>query len=233
MSHPLRALHTQALDFWFARSSVVIIVALQALIINRLSLGPRWLAPALETALLIPLSYATAWTQGQARVAPEDHHWMTVARWRRTVRGLAVTLTMLVTVMNFAALIYLVKALVGGHARNSGQSLLLDAANIWATNVIAFALWFWNIDRGGPASKGLTEVEKDDFLFPQMTIPECGAWSPGFIDYVYVSFTNATAFSPTDTLPLSRRAKILMAAEAGISLMTIALVAARAVNILN
>ena len=146
---------------------------------------------------------------------------------------MAVGLTILVTIMNFGSLVYLVKALLGGHTKRSGQSLLLDALNIWATNVIAFALWFWNIDRGGPATKGLSPVDKDDFLFPQMTIAQCGTWSPGFIDYLYVSFTNATAFSPTDTMPLSRRAKVLMAAEAGISLLTIALVAARAVNILS
>ncbi|HEY7807208.1 MAG TPA: hypothetical protein VIC34_08420 [Croceibacterium sp.] len=232
MSHPLRTIHTQALDFWFARSSVVLIVALQVLVINKLSLGPRWLAPALEVALLAPLSFVTAWTQSQAREATTDHHWATVARRRRIIRGMAVALTILVTVMNFASLLYLVKALLGGHSGNSGQTLLLDALNIWATNVIAFALWFWNIDRGGPASQGLTPVDKDDFLFPQMTIPQCEEWSPGFIDYLYISFTNATAFSPTDTMPLSRRAKVLMAAEAGISLLTIALVGARAVNIL-
>jgi len=232
MSHPLRTIHTQALDFWFARSSVVLIVALQVLVINKLSLGPRWLAPALEVALLAPLSFVTAWTQSQAREATTDHHWATVARRRRIIRGMAVALTILVTVMNFASLLYLVKALLGGHSGNSGQTLLLDALNIWATNVIAFALWFWNIDRGGPASQGLRPVDKDDFLFPQMTIPQCEEWSPGFIDYLYISFTNATAFSPTDTMPLSRRAKVLMAAEAGISLLTIALVGARAVNIL-
>ena len=142
-------------------------------------------------------------------------------------------LTILVTVMNFAALLYLVRALLGGHAASSGQSLLLDALNIWGTNVIAFALWYWNIDRGGPASRGLIKGEQDDFLFPQMMMPGTKEWSPGFIDYLYLSFTNATAFSPTDTMPLSERAKLLMMAESGISLLTLALVAARAVNILN
>lgn len=110
-------------------------------------------------------------------------------------------MTALVTVMNFASLLYLVKALLGGHAKSSGQSLLLDAINIWGTNVIAFAMWFWNIDRAGPASQGITTVEEDDFLFPQMTLPACRDWTPGFTDYLYVSFINATAFSPTDTMP--------------------------------
>jgi hypothetical protein len=203
------------------------------LIVNKLTLGPRWLAPALEVALLVPLSFATAWTQGMARDATNDVHWLNVARARKAIRGLALALTVLVTVMNFGSLLYLVKALLGGHTGSSGQSLLLDAINIWGTNVIAFALWFWSIDRGGPASKGLTTVEEDDFLFPQMTIQACHNWSPGFTDYLYLSFTNATAFSPTDTMPLSERAKLLMMAESGISLLTLALVAARAVNILN
>ena len=233
MSVHLRAIHTHALDFWFARASVVVIGALQLLIINKLSLGPRWLAPALEFALLAPLSFATAWTQSLARDALEDHHWHAVARQRLWIRRLALSLTALVTVMNFASLVLLVRALLGGHLGAPGQTLLLDALNIWTTNVIAFALWYWGIDRGGPASKGVTSIGDDDFLFPQMTLESCQDWSPGFPDYLYLSFTNATAFSPTDTMPLSDRAKMLMMAESAISLLTLALVAARAVNILN
>ena len=232
MSAKLKAIHTHALDFWLARSSVVVVCALQLLIINKLTLGPQWFGPALEFSLLAPLSMATAWTQGQAREATEDHHWHRVARWRRGIRKLAVTLTALVSIMNLAALVMLVKALLGGHSGTSGQALLLDAINIWTTNVIAFALWFWSIDRGGPAARGLTESEVDDFLFPQMTLAQCKGWSPGFADYLYVSFTNATAFSPTDTMPMTGRTKLLMMAESVISLLTIALVAARAVNIL-
>lgn len=234
MSAKLKAIHTHALDFWFARSSVVVVAGLQLLIINRLTLGPQWLAPTLELVLLIPLSMATAWTQGQARDATTDRHWYRIARLRRGIRALAVLLTALVTLMNFGALILLVKALLSGHTGTSGQTLLLDAVNIWATNVIAFALWFWSIDRGGPAARGITVREVDDFLFPQMTIDTYrSCWSPGFADYLYVSFTNATAFSPTDTMPLTARAKLLMMAESAISLLTIALVAARAVNILS
>ena len=233
MNIKLKAIHRHALDFWYARSSVVVIIALQLLIINKLTLGPRWLAPALEASLLVPLSFATAWTQGLARDASTDLHWLTVARARKFIRRLAIAITALVTVMNFGSLLYLLKALLGGHSGSSGQSLLLDAINIWGTNVIAFALWFWNVDRGGPASQGLTSIDRDDFLFPQMTLSACSDWVPGFTDYLYLSFTNAMAFSPTDTMPLSERAKLLMMAESGISLLTLALVAARAVNILN
>lgn len=233
MSLKLKEIHTHALDFWLARSSVVVVVGLQLLIINNLTIGPRWLAPALELALVAPLSIATAWTQGQARDATTERHWRAIALQRRAIRSSAILLTALITLMNFGSLLLLVQALLGGKAGPSGQTLLLDALNIWATNVIAFALWFWSIDRGGPAARGLIAREIDDFVFPQMTMDGSKTvWSPGFVDYLYVSFTNATAFSPTDTMPLTPRAKILMMVESAISLLTIALVAARAVNIL-
>ena len=93
MSTHLKAIHTHALDFWYARSSVVVIVGLQLLIINKLTLGPRWLAPVLECALLIPLSFVTAWTQGLARDASTENHWLSVAKRRRAIRGLALALT--------------------------------------------------------------------------------------------------------------------------------------------
>jgi hypothetical protein len=204
------------------------------LIINRISLGPRWLGPALELALLAPLSVATAWTQDRTQRATSDDHWNSVARLRQGIRYLAVGLTVLVSLMNLGALILLIRALLSGHSGDTGRTLLLDAVNLWATNVIAFALWYWSIDRGGPADI-TDDTDTADFLFPQMTqhaggVPE--DWTPGFVDYLFVSFTNAAAFSPTDTLPLTQRAKLLMMVQAGISIMTLAIVASRAVNIL-
>lgn len=226
-------LHTQAADFWMARCAIFVIAVLQLLLVNDFALWSRWLAPAVELLLLVPLSVATAWTQNRAKNASTDAHFRLVAAGRRMVRRSALGLTILVTLMNFVALYFLIKALLSGHA-GSGQTLLIDAVNIWCTNIIAFALWFWSIDRGGPASRGLSSKGAPDFLFPQMSMadPHYRSWSPGFIDYVFVAFTNATAFSPTDTMPLSARAKLLTMAEAGVSLLTLALVAARAVNIL-
>jgi hypothetical protein len=235
MSTKLKAIHTHAWDFWLARASVALIAGLQLLMINDLTVGPRWFAPALEIALLLPLSIATAWTQANARDATTHQHWAQVARQRFLIRWAALIMTALITLINFGALIALVDDLLHGSASKVGQTLLLDAVNIWSTNVIVFALWFWSIDRGGPASRGLVEHEHCDFLFPQMALDEEIAgdcWSPGFVDYLYLSFTNATAFSPTDTMPLSGRVKLLMMFESAISLLTIALVAARAVNIL-
>lgn len=235
MSSQLKTIHVRYLDFWYARFSVVVVVALQLLIINhQFVIGPRWLFPSVEALLLIPLSLATARTQLRARDARTDEHWHQVAQRRRWVRRLALVLTAVVSFTNLASLIALVGELLRGKLTIPGESLLLDAMNIWSTNVIAFSLWFWNLDRGGPALSNDAQSAVGDFLFPQMTRPELQRdWTPGFIDYFYVSFTNATAFSPTDTMPLSARAKMLMLIESAVSLMTLALVAARAVNILK
>ena len=231
-----RHLTTQATDFWLARGAVLVIVGLQIGIVNDLTIGPRWLAPGLELALLIPLSIATAWTQTRARNASTSAQWKLVGRDRRMVRLLAIALTAVSTMMNFGALVRLIAAMLAGRA-GTGHTLLLDAVNIWATNVVVFALWYWALDRGGPAARGLVTEQKSDFLFTQqqsnvdrMQFPN---WSPGFIDYLFLAFTNATAFSPADTFPLTVRAKLLMMAESSISLATIALVASRAVGILS
>ena len=202
MSTQLKSIHTHAFDFWLARGSVIVIAALQLSVINKLSVGPYWLAPALELALLLPLSLATAWTQGKARDATTDHHWYLIARQRRRIRALAVGLTALVTAMNCGALYLLVRELLLGNGSASGLTLLLDAANIWGTNMIAFALWYWSIDRGGPAARGIARSDAPDFLFPQMTLDDAKAdWSAGFVDYLYLSFTNATAVIPMPRLP--------------------------------
>ena len=227
------------LDRWLARGAVLLIVALQVGFVNDLSVGPVWLAPAIELALLIPLSLGTIWTQRSVRTAETVEEWHLVRRRRRSVRGLAITLTAFSTLINFVALVLLIQAILGGHA-GTGRALLIDAVNIWTTNVLIFALWYWFLDRGGPSSRGLVPDHKRDFLFTQQQQQQgAGAttgfseWLPGFIDYVFLAYTNATAFSPADTFPLTVRAKLLMMAESAISLITIAVVASRAVGILS
>ena len=227
-------LGARPVDFWLARGSVVAIAALQLLVMNDLSLGPRWLAPSLELSLLAPLSIATAWNLDNARKAKTDHHWFQISRQRRWIRLAAILLTALISIMNFGALASLVRDMFGGRA-GSAQTLLLDALNIWSTNLIAFALWYWNMDRGGPACRGLVKAAGSDFLFPQHTIsdPAYQGWTPGFVDDLFLAFTTATAFSPADVLPLTARAKLLMMLQAMVSLITVALVASRAVGILQ
>src|SRR6516162_1317682 len=226
----------QFLDRWLARGAVLVIVGLQTVIVNDLSFGPWWLGPAAELALLVPLSMGTLSTQRSAARAGTEAEWDHVGAKRQWVRRLAIVITALSTALNFAALFLLTKAIFQGHA-GSGRALLLDAINIWATNVIIFALWYWTLDRGSPSTKGTRPDANNDFLFTQQqpageTCLHPG-WTPGFIDYLFLAFTNATAFSPADTFPLTVRAKLLMMAEAGISFATIALVASRAVGILN
>jgi len=227
---------THPSDVWLARGAIVLIGGLQLLFVNRhLTFGSRWEAPAFEMAMLLPLSVATAWHRQRARVATEDRHWQAIARHGRWIRGFSLALTVVVMAINFEALVSVMGALLHGAKGPSGQSLLIDALNIWFTNVVVFALWYWTVDRGGPFARELGTPSPPDFLFPQMlgAGDQNPGWTPGFFDYFYVSFTNATAFSPTDTMPLSIRSKLLMAVEAFVSLLTVGLVAARAVNILS
>ena len=183
--------------------------------------------------MLVPLSIATAWTQAQARRAEAEHEWHLVGHSRLWIRRAAITLTVIVSFMNCGALFELVRALLQGHG-GTASTLLVDAPNIWATNLIIFTLRLWSTDRGGPRSCGLVERAHSDSVFAQITLPDQGLrhWITGNVDYFFLAFTNATAFSPTDILPMTHRAKLVMMVEATISLLTVGLVAARAVNIL-
>ncbi|WP_379743066.1 hypothetical protein [Massilia sp. GCM10023247] len=229
------ALERHMRDIWTARGAVLVTAALNALLINKLTVFPWWLASAVEVALLAPLSVATAWTHDRMRRATDEHHWLRIERARRLVRHAAMFLTAIVTLINFHSLLVVLRALLEGAKQATGQSLLVDALNIWFTNVVVFALWFWNLDSGGPAVPGSAKEPAADFLFPQMSAdcPGHHGWRPGFFDYLFVSFTNATAFSPTDTMPLTVRVKLLFMVQSIASLLTVGMVAARAVNILS
>ncbi len=149
-------------------------------------------------------------------------------------RMLALTLVWVIAGVNLVALVLLIGALVNAEQKTGGE-LLFEGVAIWSTNVVAFGLLFWEIDRGGPVRRLRPVAPPPDFQFPQLENPSLAApgWRPGLVDYVYVSFTNAIAFSPTDAMPLSRRAKALMLVESTVSAVTVLLVAARAVNVLS
>jgi hypothetical protein len=157
-----------------------------------------------------------------------------VDRESRTLRTISLTLTMLLSLVNGWSAIWLGLIHEAGMKPHAG-SLLGTGAAIWLTNIIAFALWYWQFDRGGPAARAHARKAVPDFQFVQMQNPKSAGrnWKPEFIDYLYLSFTNATAFSPTNVMPLSRWAKLTMLAQSLISLITMALVIARAVNIPN
>lgn len=129
----------------------------------------------------------------------------------------------------------LVADIASGADIGSAASLLGSGAAIWLINVLTFSVWYWELDRGGAVERANGTDPYPDFLFPQMSTPGVASkdWEPRFVDYLYVAFTNATAFSPTDTLPLSRWAKLAMLLESAISLVTAALVIAKAVNALG
>lgn len=204
---------------WPPILAIVAIFALQLTLGERRTAGPNWLAPALEFALLVPLSYAALMHQQR----------------ESALRRLgSIALIALINLFNFLSLALLVRELLRGSAAD-GTALLLDAVKLWVTNVMGFALWYWELDRGGPWRRRLRVPRPPDFLFPQMSTPTLGdpEWRPDFADYLFVAFTNAAAFSPTDTLPLTGRIKMLMMLQAFVSLLTVAIVASRAVNILK
>jgi uncharacterized membrane protein len=205
---------------WEAALAVLAAAGLQGVLPEHLTVGPSWLLPTLEVALLIPLAVAN-------RSGRESGG---ASTWRR----ISVASIALVNAANIASLGLLIHSLLNG-SKSSGKELILAAVGIWLTSLIVFALWYWQVDRGGPVARVRLEMVRPDLFFPQMANPELAepGWSPGFVDYLYVSLTNCMAFSPTDTMPLTPRAKLLMGAQSLVSLATIAIVGSRAVNILN
>ena len=205
---------------WPAFIAIIAVGGLYAALPDALTMGPRWIFPACVLALLIPTVVF--------------HH--TGRRRLNTFFGLAVDA--LLTLGLVIALILLISALPTH--KETPLQLLLSAASLWATNILVFALWYWRLDAGGPHQRDTRARHADGaFLFPQMTMSEAGLkeagqedWSPNFIDYLFLAFNTSTAFSPTDTPTLTRWAKILMMLQSLLSLLIIALLAARAVNIL-
>ena len=149
-------------------------------------------------------------------------------------RILGLLLTSVMTIANTSSAFLLISHLVSGHTNNPNR-LLLSGGSIWLTNIIIFSLWFWDLDRGGPGARAEAINQHPDFMFPQISDPNYAPdhWHPNFFDYLYTSFTNASAFSPTDVLPLTRWAKMLMLVQSFTSLLTVGLIVARAVNILH
>src|SRR5258708_37760485 len=205
---------------WPVSLAVVAAIAMQLALPQRLALLPRWMLPGLALALLVGLI-----TANPRRIDRESPR----------LRATSMTLVGILTLANIISAGRLIVGLIRGTEGADAGPLLLIGGAIWMTNVIVFALWYWEFDRGGPVARAHAHRHHPDFLFPQMQAPEFATddWEPGFADYFYLSFTNATAFSPTDVLPMTAWTKMTMLVQSVVSLTTVALVIARPVNILK
>ncbi|MGH3265868.1 MAG: hypothetical protein ACRDNS_28185 [Trebonia sp.] len=195
-------------------------IALQVAVPDKLVLvKPTWIFPVVQGVLLIVL------------IGANPHR---IDRQSTIMRSLSLVLAAMISLANGWSVVTLAIGITRGTTGQRPGQLLITGAVIWLTNIVAFALWYWEFDRGGPVARALNLKNRfPDLQFPQMMSPEMAPpdWEPAFIDYLYVAFTNATAFSPTDTMPLSRWAKVAMTVQSMISIVTVALVVSRAVNI--
>jgi hypothetical protein len=205
---------------WAGALAIAVLIALQWLLPAKLTFGPSWLFPGVEVVIIAVIVAANPGRMRKSSPA---------------LRMLSLGLIGVASLGTAWSVAMLVREIVSGHDTGSAAQLLAGGAAIYLINVLTFAVWFWELDRGGPVERALGTDPYPDFLFPPMTSPEMvhKDWEPQFLDYFYLAFTNATAFSPTDTLPLSRWAKFAMALESAIALVTAALVIAKAVNTLQ
>lgn len=203
---------------WPVIAAVAVAIGFQVVLPGRFAPGHR-LVPGLELVLLVGLFAANP------RRIDRSAQWL---RWA------TVALIGMVTVTNVWSAVRLIQSIVtGAGAGDDAVALLSSGAAIWATNVIVFGLWYWECDRGGPLARLHEHARYPGFAFPQDQDPQLAhlGWRPRFADYLYVSFTNATAFSPTDAMPLARWAKLTMMSQAAVSLATVTLVVARAIGL--
>ena len=198
---------------WPAFLALLVIVVAYSEISAKLAPLPRFAIPAVVIAGILLIALAI--TRGRHLL----------------VRPIALILIGAITLAEVVSTLLLVSALPRGVIRPT--ELLRDAALIWVINVVTFALWYWEIDGGGPLMRKARPHQAKDFLFPQQAFGEPKNWSPRFLDYLFLAFNHSTAFSPTDTAVLGRRAKVLVMIQATLSLMTIAVLIAKSINSLG
>jgi uncharacterized membrane protein len=205
---------------WHVQLAVLAAIILQLSLPDRFVFGSRYILISIEVLLLLAMSFTT----------PKERIFRSISR-----RINVFLLIILTSAANAYSLIEITRQLLQTGYVTHGRDLVLTTLNIFLTNIIIFALWYWEMDGGGPGRRQVAEKYEHDFLFPQNQHEDYRHpdWWPTFVDYLYVSSTNAMTFGPADTKPLSRRAKMLMLVQATISLLAIALVAARAISILS
>jgi hypothetical protein len=206
---------------WPVVLSLLAVIVLLALLPERLMLFPGWFLCVVGIAVLAPMA-AVGLTAARGR-------------WLRIERTNTLLFVVVAEVGTLANLANLIGAMVHRSVEISGLQLLESSIAVWLTNVLMFSLLYWQIDRGGPEARANDASTRPDWLFPQSGAGEDAppGWRPTFVDYLFLGFSTATAFSPADVLPLTSRAKLLMMLESSISLATIVVVAARAINILG
>jgi hypothetical protein len=200
---------------------IAVTIALRIAVPDRASLGPAWLIPGIEIAALGALVAA------DPAHARERRHWL---------RPLSIGLVVALAVAALLSTAILIADLIrGGKVTESADSLLASGALIWLGNLIVFSLLYWLLDSGGPYARYMGEREYPDFAFTQQLSPELAppGWRPHYVDYFILGLTTSTAFSPTDVMPVSHWAKLLMAVQSVISLTVVGLVIARAVNVFS
>jgi uncharacterized membrane protein len=206
---------------WPMAITLVVAIALPFLLPPRFSLGPRWIIPAFEALLLVALMVTDP---GR------------IDRRSTVVRGLSIALVVILVLGAAVATVRLVVDLVrGGPETNSPGELLRIGSLVWIYVIITFSFLYWELDGGGPEARARSAPEYLDLAFPEHLNPHVSRpdWRPEFFDYLYLGFTDATAFSPTDVMPLARWVKLAMASQATACLVIMGLVIARAVNILK
>lgn len=204
---------------WPVSLVVLLVISLQYLLPQKLSLSFQTPICIVEGALLLAVVV----------VNPKR-----ISEHIVSVRVLGIFLIATMSLSNTASAVKLIDAIITKGVTDA-KGLLASGGSIWITNVVVFGLWYWELDRGGPGKRAQAVHPFPDFIFPQMSDPLYAprSWNPNFFDYLYTSFTNASAFSPTDVMPLTRWAKLLMLIQSTTALLMVGLVFARAVNILH
>ena len=201
---------------WAAALGLIAFGVLYAALPDRVTIGPNWLPLPFEVLLFIPLVVSS----------------ITKRPLRQEITRMLIILSLAIITIALIGGIILFVLTLPGKGTGEAKVLLRTAALLWVSNVLVFGLWYWEVDGGGPRKRHEHGHQAADFLFPQQANGNDGSWAPHFIDYLFVGFTGATALSPADTYPLTRRAKVLMMIEALNAMVILAIIVGRVVNIL-
>lgn len=206
---------------WPVALTILVVLVLLTVLPDRVRLVPAWVPFLLSTIIFAAMAFVPL-TGGSGRSL-------------RIERLVLLLFYLIVSAGTVASLAYLTYEMINHSTELGGLELLTSSIAVWVDNVLMFSLLYWQVDRGGPEGRLKQSIPRRDWAFPQDDIAEAefAHWHPTFVDYLFLAYTTATAFSPTDALPLTARAKLLMMVESSISLATILVVVSRAINILG